>query len=151
MARIHARKKGKSKSKPPARLEVPEWVAYSPEEVQQLVVKLAKEGVSPSIIGLVLRDQYGIPSVQQVTGKRVTEILKTENLASELPEDLINMIRKAVALRKHLATHKKDLHNTRGLQLLESRIRRLTKYYRSSGRLPADWRYEPETAELIVK
>ncbi|HIE33746.1 MAG TPA: 30S ribosomal protein S15, partial [Candidatus Altiarchaeales archaeon] len=64
--------------------------------------------------------------------------------------DLENLIRKAVNLRKHLEQNKKDLHNRRALQLIESKIRRLTKYYKGAGKLPENWMYEPEKAKLMV-
>jgi small subunit ribosomal protein S15 len=37
------------------------------------------------------------------------------------------------------------------LQLMESRIRRLVKYYVREGVLPQGWRYEPKKAALLVK
>ena len=51
----------------------PEWVTYSDEEIEEMILKFNKEGKSTSEIGIVLRDQYGIPSVKDVTGERITE------------------------------------------------------------------------------
>ncbi|MCX6695748.1 MAG: 30S ribosomal protein S15 [Candidatus Altiarchaeota archaeon] len=150
MARMHARKKGKSKSIKPFREEVPEWVAYTKDEVVELVLKLFKAGNSPSKVGLMLRDQYGIPDVHHLTGEKVTEILENNNSALNLPEDLHSLIKKAVKLRDHLGVHKKDIHNRRGLLLIESKIKRLVKYYIKSKKLPAGWRYDPESAKLLV-
>jgi small subunit ribosomal protein S15 len=59
-------------------------------------------------------------------------------------------MKKALGLRKHLSDNKKDLHNRRQLQLMESKVRRLVKYYIRSGRLPADWIYKPETTEILL-
>ena len=147
---MHHRKKGKSKSVKPVREEIPEWVSYSKEEVVELVVKLAKSGVMPSKIGMMLRDQYGIPDVQRITGEKITQILNKNNAGLHLPEDLYSLIKKAVKLRGHLSMHKKDNHNKRGLLLTESKIRRLVKYYIKAKRLPADWRYDPDSAKLLV-
>ena len=61
MARIHSRKKGKSGSTRPPRLEKPEWVERSKKEVEDDVVKLAKKGHSKSMIGTILRDSHGVP------------------------------------------------------------------------------------------
>ncbi|MBC7119946.1 MAG: 30S ribosomal protein S15, partial [Methanobacteriaceae archaeon] len=69
----------------------------------------------------------------------------------EYPEDLINLMKKAVNIREHLKEHPKDLHSRRGLQLVESKIRRLVKYYVRKGVLPEGWKYDPEKAALIVK
>ncbi len=151
MARMHSRKRGKSGSKKPPRTASPDWVTYSAKEVESLVLKLRKEGHSSAMIGMILRDQYGIPSVKLVTGKKVTKILDENGLLDDIPEDLMALIRKAVNLRKHIELHPKDRHSLRGLQLTESKIRRLVKYYRRTGKLPEKWRYDPEKARLLVR
>jgi small subunit ribosomal protein S15 len=151
MARLHTYKRGKSGSKRPPRTTAPTWVEYTSEEVENLVIKLRKEGYSAAMIGTILRDQYGIPSVRLITGKRITRILEENGLAPQIPEDLMFLIRKAVNLRRHLEEHPKDLHSKRGLQLIESKIRRLVKYYRRTGKLPPKWRYDPEQAKLLVR
>ncbi|AIF69180.1 30S ribosomal protein S15 [Palaeococcus pacificus DY20341] len=151
MVRLHTYKRGKSGSKRPPRTAPPTWVEYTAEEVENLVIQFAKQGYSSAMIGTVLRDQYGIPSVRLITGKRITKILEENGLAPQIPEDLMFLIRKAVNLRRHLEEHPKDLHSARGLQLIESKIRRLVKYYRRTGKLPAKWRYDPETAKLLVR
>ena len=108
---------------------MPHWIDKRPEEVVDLVTTMSKEGHGPSMIGIVLRDQYGIPDVRLVAGKSINEILTENNLQSEYPEDLFNLIARAVNLRKHLELNPKDLHSTRGLNLIEAKIRRLGKYY----------------------
>ena len=150
MAKMHSKRKGKSGSHPPARTTSPAWVDYRKEEIEDLAVKLRKEGHTASSIGLILRDQYGIPDVKLATGRKVTKLLEEKDLASQYPEDLLALIRQAVDLRKHLEAHKHDIHSTRGLLLIESKIKRRVKYYRGT-KLPADWRYDPETASLIVR
>ncbi|NYB52006.1 MAG: 30S ribosomal protein S15 [Methanobacteriaceae archaeon] len=129
----------------------PEWVEYSTEEIEEIILKLRKEGKSTSVIGVILRDQYGIPDVKSVTGMKITQILEKHGQIEEYPEDLMNLIRKAVNIRDHLKENPKDLHTKRGLQLVESRIRRLVKYYTREGVLPEGWRYEPKKAALLVK
>ncbi|KUG15459.1 ssu ribosomal protein s13e (s15p) [hydrocarbon metagenome] len=120
------------------------------KSIEKVIVDLRKEGYSSSRIGLVLRDQYGVPDVKLVMGKRIDQIIRDNGLAPEIPEDLRNLMVKALGLRKHLAENKNDLHNKRQLQLTESKVRRLVKYYVSSGRLPAGWSYKPETAEILL-
>lgn len=129
----------------------PDWIEYSTEEIEELILKLTKEGNSTSKIGVILRDQYGIPDVKAVTGMKITQILENHDQGLEYPEDLMNLIRKAVNVRDHLEENPKDLHTRRGLQLMESRIRRLVKYYVREGVLPQGWRYEPKKAALLVK
>lgn len=129
----------------------PEWIEYSNEEIEELILKLRKEGNSTSMIGIILRDQYGIPDVKLVTGKKITKILEKHNQGFEYPEELMNLISKAVNIRDHLSENPKDLHSKRGLQIIESKIRRLVKYYTREGKLPEGWRYEPKKAALLVK
>jgi small subunit ribosomal protein S15 len=147
---MHSRKGGKSKSKKPEREGVPEWVSYTPQDVEELIVKLSKEGQPPSKIGLLLRDQYGIPDVRPIMGMKLTQVLQKNGMGLKLPEDIQSLINKSVALRVHTDKHKKDNHNRRSLNLMESKIRRLVKYYIRSGKLPADWRYDAEKARLLV-
>jgi len=151
MARMHSRKKGKSGSTRPMKTSPPTWVDYSPKELEALIVKLAKKGESPSRIGTILRDQYGIPKVGKVIGKKLVEILKENELAPAIPEDLMSLIRKSVTLRSHMDKNKKDMSAKRGLMLTVSKIRALEKYYKKKGKLPMKWRYSPETAALLAK
>ncbi len=129
----------------------PEWVEYSNEEIEELIMKLRKEGNSTSMIGIILRDQYGIPDVKLITGKKITKILEDHGQELKYPEDLMNLIRRAVNIRDHLAENPKDLHTRRGLRIIESKIRRLVKYYVNEGVLPEGWRYDPRSAALLVK
>ncbi|MGB9675363.1 MAG: 30S ribosomal protein S15 [Candidatus Nanoarchaeia archaeon] len=142
MARIHARRRGKSGSKKPLLQPVPQWVGYGPEEVVALVIKLAKQGNTAAKIGMILRDNYGVPDVQKITGKKISKILEENNLAKKIPEDIEALIARAVRAKKHLDRNKKDLVTKRGLQLIESKIRRLEKYYKREGKLPQSWSYK---------
>ncbi len=151
MARLHARKRGKAGSKRPSTKTPPKWVRYKKNEIEKLVIKLAKEGNSTSMIGLTLRDQFGVPSVEKITNKTISEIMKENNLYPKLPEDLFNLLEQAVNLRNHLEKNKKDYTSKRGLELLESKIRRLVKYYVREKVLPEDWRYSHEKAKLLVQ
>ncbi|KUO40441.1 MAG: 30S ribosomal protein S15 [Hadesarchaea archaeon DG-33-1] len=123
----------------------------SADKIEELVAKLAKDGRSTSKIGIILRDQYGVASVKQAVGKSVAQILKAHGIKHELPEDLMNLIKKAVALRRHLARNRRDSTSKHGLEVIEARIQRLAKYYARTGLLPTGWRYEPEKAALLVR
>ncbi len=140
--------KGRSHSTRPVSKRPPTWCRYTAEEVEALVIKLAKEGHSSSRIGTILRDQYGIPLVKPIMGKTVTQILKDAELAPSLPEDLENLLKKASRLYVHLEKNRKDQPNKRALQLIESRIYKLSRYYRREGVLPPDWKYKAKTASI---
>ncbi len=146
MAKMHTRRKGSSKSSHVNRKTPPEWSETSPQDIEKIVVKLRNQGLSSSVIGVMMRDKYGVPDVEVATGKKIVQILKENKLASELPEELQNLINKAVRLKEHLSGSPKDLHNKRSLHNTESKIRRLVSYYRREGVLPASWEYQQETA-----
>ncbi|MEA1904285.1 MAG: 30S ribosomal protein S15 [Candidatus Hadarchaeota archaeon] len=127
------------------------WIEQSPKEVEELVVKLAREGVPPSKIGIILRDQHGIPSVKRVTGKDMAEILRVHGIRPKVPEDLLNVIRSAVGLYGHLDRGPKDFTAKRALERIESRVHKIVKYYKRRGLLPPDWRYDRRRAALLVR
>jgi small subunit ribosomal protein S15 len=151
MARIHARKKGKSSATRPYRSQQPGWVAIKPKEIERMVLKLADDGYSSSMIGIKLRDQYGVPSVKLSTGKSILRILAEHKRAPKLPEDLRNLMKRAVNIGEHLQENPKDTHNRRALGLTEAKIRRLMRYYKAKGTLPEDWEYSIQTAKLLVE
>ena len=148
---MHSGKHGRAASHKPARKIAPTWIKTSKEEVFKLVEKYAREGMPESKIGLTLRDQHGIPSAKLVTKKTVSQILQENNLSPQFPGDLLDLVRRASRMRKHLGIHKHDQGNTTKLKHVESKIQRLARYYRNNERIPAGWRYSPETAALLVK
>ncbi len=150
MARKYSGAKGKAGSKKPVKQTVPSWNRYSTKEVEMLILKLKKEGKTPSQIGLYLRDVYGVPDIKVLTGKSITAILKEKDSLDQLPEDLSFMIKKLIMIKKHLDENKQDKVALRGLQITESKIQALVKYYKRTGRLPADWKYDVSKAKLYV-
>lgn len=150
MARIYARKRGKSRSKPPVRTSSPYWVAYSADEIEEIILRLNKEGLSKSQIGITLRDQYGVPDVHLVTGRKITKVLDDNEIKEDFPEDFLQLMRKAVNLRDHLGKNRSDVGAHGGLALIEAKIRRLQRYYWKTGAIPREWRYDPEKAALLV-
>ena len=150
MARMHARRRGTSGSVSPLRTEAPEWSNTDTAEIEKIIIDLRKNGMSSAQIGLVLRDKYCVPSIKLATGKRMEQILADKGLASDIPEDLRNLIVKALGMRKHIAENKKDVHNKRQLHLTEAKVRRLGKYYVRTGKMPKGWAYKPETAEFLL-
>merc|ERR1719397_1612342 len=99
------------------------------DEVKDQIFKLAKKGLTPSQIGV---------------------ILKSKALAPDLPEDMYFLIKKAVSIRKHLERSRKDKDAKFRLILVESRIHRLARYYKTKSVLPPTWKYESSTASTLV-
>merc|ERR1711862_948254 len=104
---------------------------------------------TPSQIGVILRDSYGIPQVKRITGSTLLRLLKANGLAPKLPEDLY-LVKKAVSVRKHLERNRKDKDSKFRLILIESRVHRLARYYRRVNQLPPNWKYDSATASAWV-
>lgn len=128
----------------------PEWLGMLPREIEAKVAEMAKDGTQPAKIGLVLRDSFGVPDVKQATGKSITTIIAEAGQAPSIPQDLTNLIHRAIDLQEHLKNNRQDLHNKRGLELIEARIRKLAKYYQKHGKLATTWKYTRDGARLLV-
>ncbi|HLC86440.1 MAG TPA: 30S ribosomal protein S15 [Candidatus Nanoarchaeia archaeon] len=148
MARMYSGKRGKAGSKKPDTNIAKPWITYTSEEVEQLVVKLSKQGKGSAVIGLVLRDQYGIPDIKAVAKKKISKILKDHKLSHEIPEQLMFLIKKEIKLTKHLVKNKKDMPTRRGLLLTNSKIRNLVRYYQRTKVLPVGWAYDKEQIKV---
>ncbi len=140
--------KGKSHETRPVSKRAPSWCKYQSEEVEALIVKLAKEGNSASRIGTILRDQYSVPLSKPITGKRILKIMKENKLAPAFPEDLASLLKKAGSLALHLEKNRTDLYNRRALQLIEAKIHKLSRFYKKEGIVTASWKYEPKIASI---
>ena len=148
MARIHVHTHGKSHSTRPTSKGPAPWLSHSRDQISALAVEFAKEGLSPSEIGIKLRDLHGIPLIKPVLGKSLTSVLIENNIKSDMPEDLDKLVRKALGLQKHLRVHNSDHRNVRSLELIESKIHRLSKYYKLKGKIPRNWKYKAVIAQL---
>ena len=152
MARMYSRKKGKARSVRPRVTSPPSWSKYKPEEIELLITKLAKQdNTTAALIGIILRDSYGIPDIKIITKKSITQIMKEKKLLPELPEDLMALIKKDILVKKHLEENKKDMTAKRGLELTDSKIRRLITYYKKTGKIAKDWKYNADSLRLLIE
>ncbi len=151
---MHTRRRGQSGSDRPAADEPPEWSDVDADEIEERVVELAEQGHDPAVIGLKLRDEgvkgTPVPDVKLATGKKVTEILEENDAKGDLPEDLRNLMERAVGLREHVEEHPQDAQNRRALQNTESKIRRLVNYYRGD-ELDEDFTYSYDVAVELLE
>jgi small subunit ribosomal protein S15 len=148
MARIHSHRHGKSHSNRPPSLISTQWINLGQETIESMITKMAKEGNTPSVIGIRLRDEYGLPLTKKLINKSVTQVLRESKAAPQVPEDLANLLAKAKGLQAHLKIHKADRKNVHSLELLEAKIHRLSKYYKRRGLLPQNWKYSTVVAQL---
>lgn len=147
---MYSRKRGKSGSKKPVKKTKKVWLRYSDKEVEKLIIKLFKQENTKSKIGTILRDTYGVPDVRAILNKKIGKVLKDNKLEPKLPEDLMALIKREINIMKHFEANKKDNSAKRGLQLTESKINRLVKYYKREGILDKNWVYDRNKAKLLV-
>ncbi len=150
MARMHSRDKGKSGSSKPIKA-VPTWAPFKANEVEKLILKYAKAGKSSSEIGMILRDNYGVGNVKAIASKKITAILQDNKVATKLPEDLLNLIKKLIAVKTHFEKNRQDKTALRGVQLTSSKLRRLIGYYKKSKKLPADWQLDMNRLKMYIE
>ena len=148
MGRLHTHNHGKSHSTRPIELKKPSWVTQSPKEIEEIIIKYGKDGLTASQIGVKLRDQHAIPLVKPILNKGIVQVLDENKITPELPEDLNNIVVKAVGLQKHLKSNKSDNLNVRSLELIEAKVHRLSVYYKKIGRIPKNWKYKSVVAQL---
>ncbi len=151
MSRMHSKGKGSSGSRKPHSKTPPDWSNSDKKKVEELILQLSEEGNSNASIGTILRDKHGVPNVRLVTGERISQTLERLGKSGKLPEDLMSLMRRALRLIDHLSQNSKDNHNRRQLELCESKIRRLSKYYRENNQIDSDWTYKRDQLRLMVE
>ena len=151
MARMHSPGRGKSGSTKPLVDKAPEWSNTDPKAVTALIISLAEEGHNTAAIGTILRDQHAVPDARLVVGKRIGQILAENEITPQYPEDMMSLMRRALRLINHLESNRKDRHNSRQLELTESKIRRLARYYKGRGLLETEWTYKRDQLRLLVE
>ena len=148
MGRMHTHNHGKSHSIRPIELKKPDWIKMESKEIEELIIKYAKDGMTSSMIGIKLRDQHAIPLAKPIINKSVSQVLKENDLTPEIPEDLNNIVLKAVNFQKHLKDNKSDNRNVRSLELIEAKVHRLSTHYKNKGIIPKKWKYKSVVAQL---
>ena len=150
MGRMYGTGKGISKSSMPYKKVPPRWLNIDSSEVVKQIEALAKKGYKPSQIGVILRDNFAIPQSRLLTGAKILRVLKKKGIAPESPEDLYHLMRKAVSMRKHIEKNHRDKDSKYRLILIESKIHRLVRYFKLTKQLPANWKYDYQTALALV-
>lgn len=151
LARMHSKTHGKSGKDHQKNPVQPEWLKISKDELTQLIVSFSRKGLMPSQIGMKLRDEYGVPNVKAILHKSILDTLNENGVAPKIPEDLLSLIKTAVNMRDHIKKNGRDTHNKVKLTHVESKIYRLSDYYREKGTLPKTWKYVAKEAALLVK
>lgn len=108
-----------------AEMAKPVWLKMEEAELKKVILELS-EKYAPSQIGIVLRDQYGVPTTK-VFGKKLKEYLK--ELGIERNEDLENAEKKVTAIKEHLKNNVTDRIAKHKLQHAQSRLNITRKYF----------------------
>lgn len=108
-------------------MKKPVWLKYTAQEVKEIILKILDK--SPELtaekIGLVLRDNYGIPSTR-IYGFKISQVLKEANKYQS--PDLKNLTKKMENTTKHLSKHKHDAHTGRSLIITKAKLKKIKEY-----------------------
>ena len=99
MGRMYGPGKGMSSTTLPYKRRTPSWIKLKPEDLSEQFCKLAKKGMTPSSIGVTLRDSFGVSQVKMITTIKFLRILKKKGLAPSIPEDLYFLVEKGVSMQ----------------------------------------------------
>ena len=110
------------------KLEKPAWVKMRESELKDIISELAKKN-STSKIGIILRDQYGIPTTK-VFGKKLKDYLK--ELGIEINENLENAKKKVDRMKEYLKNNITDKKAKHRLQKAQSRLNITRRYFELS-------------------
>ena len=108
-------------------MQKPVWLKYTEAEVKEIILKIAEK--SPELtsekIGLVLRDNYGIPKVG-IYGLKISEVLN-EVGKYRVPEQE-NLKSKQEKLEKHLIKNIHDQKTKRSLIITKAKLKKVNEY-----------------------
>ncbi|MBS3093451.1 hypothetical protein J4456_02615 [Candidatus Pacearchaeota archaeon] len=113
-----------AKAKIQEAMEKPLWLKYSEEEVRSIILKLEDKGMTSEKIGLILRDQYGIPKVK-LFNLKIKEVMKDKFAEPSV----INLQNKVKKLEEHNKKNRQDKKSDRALILTKSKLKKRTDYH----------------------
>lgn len=108
-------------------MKKPVWLKYSESEVKEIILKIAEKDpeMTAEKIGLILRDNYGIPKTK-VYGFKIGEVLKEKNLYKNPDEK--NLLKKVENLEKHLARNHGDKRAGRSMIISRAKQKKAKDY-----------------------
>jgi small subunit ribosomal protein S15 len=113
------------KTKKTEKMEKPVWLKYTEDEVKEIILKLADKGLTSEKIGLVLRDQYGIPKTK-IYNIKVGQVMKEKNKFVE--PSILNLQKKAGKIEEHCIKNKQDKKAGRSLIITKAKLKRVKEY-----------------------
>ena len=108
------------------KFEKPLWLKYTEEEVKAIILKLANKGISAEKIGLILRDQYGIPKVS-LYGLKIKQVLEEKE---KFQEPTINNLKINLnRILEHYKKNKGDKKAERSLIITKAKLKKIEEYH----------------------
>lgn len=95
------------------------------EDIEAIVIDLAKKGESTSKIGIILKEKYGVEKMK-LLGKKISKILKDNKIKYDNDLDFVN--NKIKALETHYAKNHQDKRAEREIVKYISLKKRLGSY-----------------------
>ncbi|HRZ85903.1 MAG TPA: hypothetical protein P5277_03920 [Candidatus Paceibacterota bacterium] len=95
------------------------------ENIEEVVIDLAKKGNHPAKIGLILKEKYGVEKIK-LLGKKITKILKENNISYD--DDVAFVNKKLKRIEEHNAKNKQDKKAGREVVKYVSLKKRLENY-----------------------
>lgn len=117
-----------------------EKVKLDKKELEEIIVKLAKQGMNSTTIGETLKRTYGVASIKS-KGAKIKKILAAAGIKEEIPHEIQNLLKRADRLKVHCGKNKQDKTAKRELQIISAKIRNKSGYFKRKGSLPKDWKY----------
>lgn len=117
--------KGKSQTTKSVEIEKPVWLKFTDKDVEAIILKLAKQGLTSEKIGLELRDSYGIPKAK-LSGKKIGQILKENKMYKDATLEALE--KKHNIIKKHIEKNEQDKKAKRTLSIISARISKIQKY-----------------------
>lgn len=108
-----------------ATMEKPLWLKMDEAELKKIIAELATKN-GPAKVGLILRDQYGVPTTK-VFGKKLGVYLK--ELGINTNEELERVTKKAEKLSEHFKKNITDKKAKHKMQKAHSRASVLRRHY----------------------
>jgi len=105
------------------KIEKPVWLKYTQKEVEAIILKLAEKGITAEKIGLILRDQYGIPKVK-LYNLKIKKVLKDK---FQEPTTL-NLKSKLAKIIEHYKKNKQDKKAERSLIITKAKLKKREDY-----------------------
>jgi ribosomal protein S15P/S13E len=111
-------------------LKKPVWLKYTEAEVREIILKIVEK--SPELtaekIGLILRDNYGIPRTK-IYGIKINQVLKEAK--KDKSPDKENLSMKVVKLQAHIEKNHHDQKTKRALIITKAKLKKVEEYLAS--------------------